>query len=56
MVADITEAERAEFLKGAPMGRLGTPEDTGNVVKFLLSDEANFVSGHHLLVNGSADL
>jgi 3-oxoacyl-[acyl-carrier protein] reductase len=56
VVADITAEERAEFLKGAPMGRLGTPEDTGNVVKFLLSDEASFVSGHHLLVNGSADL
>jgi nucleoside-diphosphate-sugar epimerase len=28
----------------------------GNAVAYLLSAEAHFVSGHHLLVNGSADL
>lgn len=56
VVADITDEDRAEFLKGAPFGRLGLPSDVGNVVNFLLSDDASFVSGEHLMVNGSAEL
>jgi NAD(P)-dependent dehydrogenase (short-subunit alcohol dehydrogenase family) len=30
--------------------------DVGNAVAYLLAAEAHFVSGHHLLVNSSADL
>ena len=56
VVAEISEQELAEFVKGSPMGRLGTPADVGNAVAYLLSEAADFVSGHHLLVNGSADL
>lgn len=56
VVAELSEPELAEFVKGSPMGRLGTPADVGNAVAYLLSAEADFVSGHHLLVNGSADL
>lgn len=35
-----------------PMGRIGAPEDIGRVVAFLLSPDAAYVSGQHILVDG----
>ncbi len=35
-----------------PVGRLGKPEEVANAVVFLLSDEASFITGTHLLVDG----
>ena len=35
-----------------PLGRLGQPSDIANVVKFLLSDEADFMTGQIIEVNG----
>jgi NAD(P)-dependent dehydrogenase (short-subunit alcohol dehydrogenase family) len=35
-----------------PLGRLGTPADVANAVRWLLSDEASFVTGHALIVDG----
>jgi NAD(P)-dependent dehydrogenase (short-subunit alcohol dehydrogenase family) len=35
-----------------PMGRFGKPEEIANAVIFLASDEASFVTGHLLLVDG----
>lgn len=36
----------------SPMGRLGTPSEVGRVVRFLLSDEASFVTGANYAVDG----
>jgi len=38
----------------APVGRVGTPEDIGNAVVFLASNDASFVSGQTLWVDGAA--
>ncbi len=35
-----------------PLGRVGTPEDVANAVAFLASDEASYITGHVLNVNG----
>jgi NAD(P)-dependent dehydrogenase (short-subunit alcohol dehydrogenase family) len=35
-----------------PMGRLGTPQDVAPVVTFLLSDEAQYITGQNLIVDG----
>jgi 3-oxoacyl-[acyl-carrier protein] reductase len=35
-----------------PLGRLGTPEDVAGAVCFLASDEASYITGHVLAVNG----
>lgn len=35
-----------------PLGRPGQPEEVANVIHFLVSDEASFVSGHTLVVDG----
>jgi NAD(P)-dependent dehydrogenase (short-subunit alcohol dehydrogenase family) len=35
-----------------PMGRIGTPDEIARPVLFLLSDDASFITGHNLLVDG----
>src|ERR1700674_705766 len=39
-------------LKAIPLGRIGTPEDVANTVAFLASEEASYITGHVLSVNG----
>jgi NAD(P)-dependent dehydrogenase (short-subunit alcohol dehydrogenase family) len=40
------------FAASTVPGRAGTPEEVARVVAFLASDDATFVSGHGLLVDG----
>jgi NAD(P)-dependent dehydrogenase (short-subunit alcohol dehydrogenase family) len=42
----------AEYHATAPLGRMGTPEEVANCVLFLASDEASYVTGSALLVDG----
>ena len=48
-------AVRDEFLKKIPMGKFGTPEDVGHAVLYLASDEARYVTGISLVVDGGMD-
>ena len=41
-----------EYLKTIPLGRWGKPEDVGNAVSYFASDEASFITGQTLCVNG----
>ena len=45
------EATQA-MLSGTPLGRLGEPADVAGAVRFLCSDEASFITGEVLLVDG----
>jgi 3-oxoacyl-[acyl-carrier protein] reductase len=45
------EATQA-MLSNTPLGRLGEPEDVAGAVRFLCSDEASFITGEVLLVDG----
>jgi NAD(P)-dependent dehydrogenase (short-subunit alcohol dehydrogenase family) len=52
-VAEIlTQADRERQLQGIPMGRFCTPEDLADVVTFLLSDRARYITGATIDVNG----
>jgi NAD(P)-dependent dehydrogenase (short-subunit alcohol dehydrogenase family) len=43
---------RERYIDNAPLKRLGQPEDIAHAVRFLMSDEASFVTGTHLIVDG----
>lgn len=45
------EAEQA-FINNKPMGRMGDPVEVANAVLWLCSDEASFVTGHAMAVDG----
>ncbi len=45
---------REQWVADTPMGRLEQPEDVARVVGFLLSDDAGFITGEALSVNGGA--
>jgi NAD(P)-dependent dehydrogenase (short-subunit alcohol dehydrogenase family) len=49
---DVEEAMR-EFGLKVPMGRQGTPEDVGNLVAFLASDESSYISGAEIVIDGT---
>ena len=38
--------------EAVPMGRLGQPHEVGNVVAFLLSDEASYIHGAVISIDG----
>lgn len=49
---DTDAAYRERYRKMVPLGRLGTPEEVGEVVQFLLSDHARYVHGATLPIDG----
>ncbi len=55
MYGDI-ETGKAEFGKLHPIGHVGTPEDVAGAVAYLASDEARFVTGAELVVDGGFTL
>ena len=48
----LPEDVRAAILTSTPLGRLGEPSDVAGAVRFLCSDEASFITGEVLLVDG----
>ena len=52
MTAGLHESALAAMLAQIPMGRLGTTDDVAGAICFLASDEAAYVTGHVLAVNG----
>ena len=48
----LPEEARRAMLANTPLGRLGRPEDVAGAVRFLCSDEASFITGEVLLVDG----
>jgi 3-oxoacyl-[acyl-carrier protein] reductase len=52
MTQAISDEARAAMAAQIPLGRPGTPDDVAAAVCFLASDEASYITGHVLAVNG----
>ncbi|MFG0333661.1 MAG: SDR family oxidoreductase, partial [Maioricimonas sp. JB049] len=60
IVTDMTEAIRnaaeSQIKKQVPLRRLGQPEDIAHAVAFLASDEASYITGQVLTIDGGMTL
>ena len=56
MTAAMTDAARTAARSAIPMGRLGAPEDVAKAVGFLASDEAAYITGQVLAVDGGMSM
>ncbi|MEV7549631.1 SDR family NAD(P)-dependent oxidoreductase [Amycolatopsis sp. NPDC089917] len=52
LTSGLTEDAKAENIGKTPLGRLGTPEDVANAIRFLVSDDASFITGQVLGIDG----
>ena len=52
MTAELNDDQRANITGGIPMARMGEPADIAKAVRYLASDDADYVTGHTLHVNG----
>ncbi len=56
MTLAVRNAAESEIKKRIPVRRLGQPEDVANAVTFLVCDEASYITGHVLTVDGGLSL
>jgi 3-oxoacyl-[acyl-carrier protein] reductase len=52
MTMKLSDNAKQEFLRQIPLGYPGTPRDVANAVCFLASEEARYITGHVLNVDG----
>jgi acetoacetyl-CoA reductase len=52
MIMKIDEPIRNSIMEGIPVGRFGKPEEIAGAVAYLASDEAGFITGSNLAING----
>lgn len=50
--AEVSADERRAYVADVPVGRFGVPDDVAAAVSFLASDDAGFVNGERITVNG----
>ena len=53
---EASEADKVAYAQGVALRRMGLPEEVGRVVAFLASDDASFVTGQKIAVNGGNTL
>jgi len=52
MVAAIPDEQREQIIAGIPIGRVGKPHDIARTVAFLVAEDADYITGAELSVNG----
>jgi 3-oxoacyl-[acyl-carrier protein] reductase len=52
MTAALSQEQKNNILAYIPLKRFGKPEDVAAAVRFLASEEAGYITGHVLAVNG----
>jgi 3-oxoacyl-[acyl-carrier protein] reductase len=56
MTAAMTEQQKEYVMKAVPLGRTGTPRDIAAACAYLASDEAGYVTGQEIRVNGGMQM
>jgi 3-oxoacyl-[acyl-carrier protein] reductase len=56
MTRAITEKAQVDWASQIPLGRLGTGDDVAAAACYLASDEAAYITGHVLAVNGGMNM
>ncbi len=54
--ADVGREVRAAYVASVPMGRMGTPDEVAAAVSFFASEDAGFVTGQRIVVDGGRGL
>ena len=54
--AAVYEGREEQLAASYPAGRLGVPEDVASAVAFLLSDDASWITGHTMVLDGGSTL
>jgi 3-oxoacyl-[acyl-carrier protein] reductase len=52
MTEALTEKQKEDILRNIPLSQFGTPEDVADLVSFLVSDRAKYITGETISVNG----
>jgi 3-oxoacyl-[acyl-carrier protein] reductase len=56
MLNDLKEEYKQQILKQIPLMRLGRPEEVAKAVKFLVSDDAGYITGHTVVIDGGISI
>jgi 3-oxoacyl-[acyl-carrier protein] reductase len=49
MLKDLKEDYKSQIIKQIPLSRLGTPEEVAKVVKLLVSEDSDYITGHTIV-------
>ncbi len=52
----LTEEDKQSIISSTPLNKIGKPEDVANLVKFLASEKANFITGQIITIDGGLTL
>jgi 3-oxoacyl-[acyl-carrier protein] reductase len=53
---DVSDSERDAYIASVPAGRFGTPAEIAHAVSFFATEQAAFVTGQRLVVDGGRSL
>ena len=56
MTDQLSEEQKDRILSRVPLGRFGLPEDVANMVNFLISDKADYITGQVFRIDGGMEI
>jgi 3-oxoacyl-[acyl-carrier protein] reductase len=56
MTNQLSDDQKGKILSRIPLGRFGLPEEVANMVNFLVSDEANYITGQVFRIDGGMEI